>query len=158
MGNCGLYISDSSEYLVPNAVSKFNVVVIPDNTVLLSFKLTVGRIAITDGEATTNEAIAHFKTDNKEINPYLYCYLKKFNFQSLGSTSSIATAVNSKIVKAMPFKIPNNSDLNQFNGLALPAFEMIKSNLSENKRLSAVRDFLLPKLMSGELDVSDLNI
>lgn len=158
MGNCGLYISDSSEYLVPGAVSKFNVVVVPDNTVLLSFKLTVGRVAITDGETTTNEAIAHFKTDHKEINPYLYCYLKKFNYQSLGSTSSIATAINSKIVKAMPFAVPNNTDLERFNEFALPAFEMVKSNLSENRRLSSLRDSLLPKLMSGELDVSELDL
>ena len=158
MGNCGLYISDSSEYLVPEAVSKFNVVIVPDNTVLLSFKLTVGRVAITDGETTTNEAIAHFKTDHKDINPYLYCYLKRFNYQSLGSTSSIATAINSKIVKAMPFVIPNNTDLKRFNELALPAFEMVKSNLSENKRLSSLRDSLLPKLMSGELDVSELDL
>ena len=78
MGSCGLYISDSSEYLVPEAVSKFNVVVVPDNTVLLSFKLTVGRIAITDGTMTTNEAIAHFKTDKKEIQVIakLYCTKK----------------------------------------------------------------------------------
>ena len=46
-----------------------------------------------------NEAIAHFKTDNKNINEYLYCYLKRFNYQTMGSTSSIATAVNSKIIK-----------------------------------------------------------
>ena len=158
MGSCGLYISDSSEYLVPEAVSKFNVVIVPDNTVLLSFKLTVGRIAITDGIMTTNEAIAHFKTNKKEINPYLYCYLKRFNFQTLGSTSSIATAINSKIVKAMPFVIPSDTDLAQFNEVALPAFEMIKSNLRENRSLAATRDSLLPKLMSGELDVSDLSI
>ena len=158
MGNCGLYISDSSEYLVPEAISKFNVTVVPDNTVLLSFKLTVGRIAITDGSMTTNEAIAHFKTDKKEINPYLYCYLKRFNFQTLGSTSSIATAINSKIVKAMPFVIPSNDELAKFNKLALPSFEMIKSNLKENQSLSSIRDSLLPKLMSGEIDVSDLSI
>jgi len=158
MGSCGLYISDSSEYLVPEAVSKFNVVVVPDNTVLLSFKLTVGRIAITDGTMTTNEAIAHFKTDKKEINPYLYCYLKRFNFQTLGSTSSIATAINSKIVKAMPFVIPSDTDLAQFNEVALPAFEMIKSNLRENRSLVSTRDLLLPKLMSGEIDVSVLSI
>ena len=65
MGTCGLYISSSSEQLTREAVDRHNVKVVPDNTVLLSFKLTVGRIAITNGEMTTNEAIAHFKTDKK---------------------------------------------------------------------------------------------
>lgn len=158
MGNSGLYISDSSEYLTPDAVSKFNVAVIPDNTVLLSFKLTVGRITITEGEMTTNEAIAHFKTSNPAINPYLYCYLKDFNYQSLGSTSSIATAVNSKIIKAMPFVIPGETELKQFNEIALPAFSMIKANQAEIRNLAETRDSLLPRLMSGELDVSGIDL
>ena len=66
MGTCGLYISESSEQLTREAIDRHNVKIVPDNTVLLSFKLTVGRIAITDGEMTTNEAIAHFKTNKKE--------------------------------------------------------------------------------------------
>ena len=57
MGNSELYLTDSSEYLTPEAVKKFHVSVVPDDTVLLSFKLTVGRIGITDGAMTSNEAI-----------------------------------------------------------------------------------------------------
>jgi type I restriction enzyme S subunit len=158
MGNCVVFIFDSSEYLVHEAVKKFNIAVIPENTVLLSFKLTVGRVAITDGIMTTNEAIAHFKTQDTRINPYLYCYLKDYNYQSLGSTSSIATAVNSKIIKAMPFIIPNDTELQKFNDIALPAFETIKNNQLENKRLTELRDSILPKLMSGEIDVSEIRI
>ena len=158
MGTCGLYISSSSEQLTKEAVDCHNVKIVPDNTVLLSFKLTVGRIAITNGEMTTNEAIAHFKTDKKEINEYLYCYLKCFNYQTMGSTSSIATAVNSKIIKGMPFIVPTDDELMDFHSVAAPMFAKIKANQTESENLTAVRDTLLPKLMSGELDVSDIDL
>lgn len=158
MGTCGLYISESSEQLTREAVVRHNVKIVPDNTVLLSFKLTVGRIAITDGEMTTNEAIAHFKTDKKEINEYLYCYLKCFNYQTMGSTSSIATAVNSKIIKGMPFIVPTDEEITEFHSLAAPMFAKIKANQAEIRNLTSLRDTLLPKLMSGELDVSDIEI
>ncbi len=158
MGNCGLYISSSSEQLTKEALDRHNVKVVPDNTVLLSFKLTVGRIAITNGDMTTNEAIAHFKTNKKEINEYLYCYLKCFNYQTMGSTSSIATAVNSKIIKGMPFVVPTDNELKEFHDFAAPMFAKIKHNQIESDNLVALRDTLLPKLMSGELDVSNIEL
>ena len=158
MGTCGLYISNSSEQLTKEAVDRYNVKVVPDNTVLLSFKLTVGRIAITNGEMATNEAIAHFKTDKKEINEYLYCYLKCFNYQTMGSTSSIATAVNSKIIKGMPFVVPTDDELIEFHSITAPMFAKIKESQIENENLTVLRDTLLPKLMSGELDVSDIDL
>ena len=158
MGSCGLYIEDSSEYLTRDAVEKFNVKIVPDNTVILSFKLTVGRVAITDGCMTTNEAIAHFKTGKPEINEYLYCYLKSFNFQTMGSTSSIATAVNSKIIKGMPFVVPTDGELEKFHSIAAPLFAMIKSNQREIKHLGELRDALLPKLMSGKINVSGIQL
>ena len=157
MGNCGTYISRSSEQITQEAVDKFKIKVIPSNTVLLSFKLTVGRIAITHGKMTTNEAIAHFKTDKPFINEYLYCYLKDFNYQTMGSTSSIATAVNSKIIKAMPFVIPADDEISRFHSIAGPMFEQVLNKQLENDSLAEMRDALLPRLMSGELDVSNID-
>ena len=153
MGSCGLFISDSSEYLTTEAVAKYNVKVVPANTIILSFKLTVGRIAITDDEMCTNEAIAHFGTKNKVINEYLYLYLKNFNYQTMGSTSSIATAVNSKIIKAMPFILPDEKTINDFHLATNSLFEKIRENQHENSTLSTIRDTLLPKLMNGEIEV-----
>lgn len=158
MGNCGIYISDSSEYLTLEACNKFNVTIIPTDTVILSFKLTVGRVAITDDAMCSNEAIAHFKTDRKEINEYLYIYLKNFNYQTMGSTSSIAVAVNSKIIKAMPFVVPDNKTINQFHDLVGSFFYKIRKNQRENRNLASLRDILLPKLMNGEIDVESVTI
>lgn len=158
MGNCGIYINDSSEYLTRKAIDKFNIKIVPKNTILLSFKLTIGRIAITNDIMATNEAIAHFKTKNQNIIEYLYCYLKNFNFQELGSTSSIATAVNSKIIKSMPFTIPTNKELANFHNVTNGMFNKIRKNQEENQRLAELRDTLLPKLMNGEIDVDDVQV
>lgn len=158
MGNCGMFIEKSSEYLTRESVGKFNIKVVPPNTVLLSFKLTVGRVAIAATTLTTNEAIAHFMTDNTYITEYLYCYLKQFNYQSLGSTSSIAVAVNSKIIKDMPFIIPTDDEIANFHALVSPMFTEILKNQHENQHLAALRDTLLPKLMNGEIDISNINI
>ena len=107
---------------------------------------------------TTNEAIAHFKTDKPFINEYLYCYLKDFNYQTMGSTSSIATAVNSKIIKAMPFVVPTDDEISLFHSIASPMFDQILNNQLENDSLTGIKDTLLPKLTSGEIDVSTLDL
>lgn len=67
----GMFIFETSEKLTKEAVEKYNVRVIPKDTVILSFKLTVGRTAFTTEDMTTNEAIAHFNLNNKELNNYL---------------------------------------------------------------------------------------
>ncbi len=153
MGSCGAYISDSSEYLTTKAVDKFNIKVVPNNTVLLSFKLTVGRVAISDGVLTTNEAIAHFNTLNDYLTEYTYLALKAYNFANLGSTSSIATAVNSKIIKSMLWVMPNDNVLRDFHNIVAPIFTQIKNNIRENETLATLRDTLLPKLMNGEIKI-----
>lgn len=153
MGREGVFISNSSEYLTREAIKKFNVVVVPENTVLLSFKLTVGRISITDGEVTTNEAIAHFKTDNKTYTNYIYQYLKVYDYQSMGNTSSIANAVNSKIIKVMKIVLPSDYTLERFYDIVNPIMVKIKNKQKENRNLSEIRDSLLPRLVNGEVRV-----
>ena len=158
LGKSEVYVFETSEYLTEEAIYKFNVKLIPKDTVILSFKLTVGRLGITTEKMVTNEAIAHFKLNNDLITTeYLYLYLKNFNYESLGSTSSIAKAINSKIVKKIPILIPSKEKLNSVSILFNSIFEQIKINQGEISKLTKLRDILLPKLMSGEIDVSKIN-
>lgn len=62
------------------------------------------------------------------------------------------------IIKAMPFIVPANDELVEFHAFAAPMFAMIKANQKENVRLTELRDSLLSRLMSGELDVSDIQL
>jgi len=153
MGKSGLFIGDSSEYLTSEAVERFNIRRVPKGSILLSFKLTVGRVAVALCELTTNEAIAHFKYKEAIYREYLYCYLKSFDYNSLGSTSSIATAINSTIIKEMPFVMPDKCKLTKFHELTAPIFRKIETNILQMTTLQKLRDTLLPKLISGEIRV-----
>ena len=156
LGSDGRFLFDSSEYLTDKAIQKHNIVLVPEDTVLLSFKLTIGRVGIAGTQLTTNEAIARFIT-NSVNREYTYFLLKNFNYSKLGSTSSIATAVNSKIIKAMVVLMPSNECLLNFKKLVGPIIDGIKKNEEEILRLTELRDTLLPKLMSGELKINEID-
>ena len=152
MGNAGAFVFDTAEALTDDAVDKHNVKVIPAGTVLLSFKLTVGRVSIATTNMCTNEAIAHFRVDDT-LRSYTYFYLKSFEYDKLGNTSAISQAVNSKIIKAMPFIMPDKETLLLFSKVASPFLNEIYQKQAQNRFLVEARDRLLPKLMSGEIEV-----
>lgn len=140
------FILDSSEYLTKEAVKKHNVKIVPANSVLLSFKMTVGRVAIVTSKVTTNEAIAHFSCDT-ELLPYVYSYLKSFNYAYLGSTSSITTAINSKIIKEMPFLMPSRAEIVLFNQRVSPLFTELEKIARETALLERTTTMMLPRLL-----------
>lgn len=158
LGQPGTFIAEASEYLTSTAVERFRVRRIPDGTVVLSFKLTVGRVAITDGEMLSNEAIAHFLAREETfLSPaYLYCYLRQFDYERLGSTSSIATAVNSDSVRSIPVLVPPRAIHLAFDRATFPLFCRMKSTQRESRALVALRNALLPRLISGELRIQNV--
>lgn len=157
IGESGVYIQNTSEYLTQEAVDKFKIPLIQEKTVLLSFKMTIGRVGIATETMVSNEAIAQFIPKRKEITPeFLYFYLKTFKYQKLGSTSSIVASINSGMIKDMPISVPDTVSLNQFSNAVKSIFEKIKSNSKEIQSLTQLRDILLPKLMSGEVKLKEL--
>ena len=157
LGSNEIFIEDSKEYLTKEAISKFNIIVVPEDTILVSFKLTVGRVGISNCELTTNEAVARFYLPKSYFREYTYLSLKNYNYARLGSTSSIATAVNSKIIKNMKLLIPPVTIISEFSKRINPLFNAIRIYENEIRNLSKIRNTLLPKLMSGELKINDIN-
>ena len=76
--------------------------------------------------------------------------------QHTGSTGQ--TELPRDRVKAMELPLPDEDTLSKFNELVIPMTSTVISNQEENASLSQLRDALLPKLMSGELDVSDIDL
>lgn len=156
LGDCGVFVETTREGLTRESLSKFRVARIPECTVIVSFKLTVGRVAITSKPMYSNEAIAHL-TDrgNSPSAWYTYCWMKHYDYSRLGSTSSIATAVNSKTIREMDLLIPDNLIVAAFDQFAGPHFERIRLLQEENRTLIKTLACLLPGLMSGSVRIND---
>jgi type I restriction enzyme, S subunit len=154
MGTYGVYSTNTNEGLTSQAVREHRVPVVPENTVLMSFKLTVGKLCITDRELVTNEAIAHFKRrEDSPSSEFVYLWLGNFEMQSLDSTSSIGTATNSGAVRGIPFLVPDSALRRALDIEVGPIFELLKAITRETQTLTSVRDGLLPRLISGELEI-----
>lgn len=151
----GIYLINTAEKLTAAAVERFKIPIIPENTLLLSFKMTIGRLAITNEPMLSNEAIAHFIEipSSNLYTEFLYLYLKTYKWEQLGSTSSIVEAINSQMIKDMDVVVPEMDLLNRFKKIIVPYFDKIKANQLMIQSLSRMRDTLLPKLMSGQVRV-----
>lgn len=92
---------------------------------------------------------------------YLFSTLytdKFFAFMVAGSKGTKMPRGDKQQIMTYPVVLPTESELEEFNAIAFPVLEQLDSNKAENKQLSALRDALLPKLMSGELDVSAIDL
>ena len=153
MGGDSVFLFETSEYLTEEAVTTFNIPVIPSNTVVLSFKMTVGRVGITTEQMLSNEAIAHFKFNKSTpfTKEYLYMFLKTYKYDMLGTTSSIVTSINSAMIKDMMIPIPDYQIMASFKEQSQTIFEKIYNNQKQIESLSKQRNLLLSKLMSNEI-------
>lgn len=84
--------------------------------------------------------------------------LHEKEIEALHTGSTGQTELPRDRVKSMKILLPDSKTLSQFNQIAKTMTDQIIINQEENRNLSLLRDALLPKLMSGELDVSDMNI
>ena len=123
--------------------------------VVLSFKMTVGRVAITTEDMLSNEAIAQFKIkpETSFSKEYLFLFLKTYRYDSLGSTSSIVTAINSRMIKEIEIPLPDVVSMRKFGKVTEAIFEKIKLNQQQVQILENCRNILLPKLISGKIRV-----
>ena len=84
--------------------------------------------------------------------------LHEKEIESLHTGSTGQTELPRERIRTMKLLLPDNKTLDRFNTIIEPMIIAIVSNQNENQKLVALRDNLLPKLMSGTLDVSNINI
>ena len=102
-----------------------------------------------------------FTPSQPRYSAYLFSTLyadKFFAFMVAGSKGTKMPRGDKQQIMTYPVVLPSEEELAGFNIIASPLLEQIYSNRAENKRLSILRDTLLPKLMSGEINVSAIQL
>lgn len=126
---------------------------------------TLGRFALIDDSvlpANTNQAVAIIRANTEKVMPeYLYSFFLG-NWHNDYYTKRIQQAVQANLslgtIKSLPIPILSDDAMKEYLVTIIPIITMTKANELEISRLEALRDTLLPKLMSGEIDVSNLDL
>ena len=102
-------------------------------------------------------AAIHSKNNHQSFVLYTMFSLKK-QLDVFNGEGTVFGSINRNSLNEMPLLIPSSEKLDEFEALVAPMDAAIRNNYDEICRLEQLRDSLLPKLMSGELDVSDIDI
>ena len=157
--NKAKFISKGELDITPLGFKNSSAVIMPRGTVLFSSRAPIGYISIAKNEVTTNQGFKSVIPHPHIGTAFVYCFLKH-NLAKIESMASGSTfkEVSGGIMKSVPAIIPDAETLEHFSTVTQPLFEQQELLEMENQRLAQLRDALLPKLMSGEIDVSELEV
>ena len=131
------------------------------DTLISNIRPYFKKIVYCEDECGCSTDVLCFTPNQPQYSAYLFSTLyadKFFAFMVAGAKGTKMPRGDKQHIMTYPIVLPSEVALVEFNTIALPLIKQIYSNRAENKRLSLLRDTLLPKLMSGELDVSDIDL
>ena len=153
------FISRDANDISELGFSKSSATKMPAGTVLFSSRAPIGYIAIAQNEVTTNQGFKSVVPNENIGTAYVYFLLKNLlpTIEGMASGSTFKE-ISGTGMKSVPTIMPDMSTIQRFNIFCEPIFKEQEVLEAENHRLSILRDSLLPKLMSGELDISDIDL
>lgn len=136
-----------------------NKILYPED-IVLSMDATVGIVKIGLNGAYSSGMRKLVIKEDKINKPFLYCLVKSNRIQKIIETYATGTTIlhAGKSIKHMTFVLPEKEMMDKFNLIGDPILSIILKNIKEIEKLTQLRDILLPKLMSGEIDVSNIDI
>lgn len=157
--NKSKFISHGENDISELGFSKSSAAKMPAGTILFSSRAPIGYIAIAQNEVTTNQGFKSVIPNENISTAYLYFLLKNLlpTIEGMASGSTFKE-ISGTAMKSVPTVMPDADTIQLFSSFCEPVFKEQEIIEAENQRLSALRDSLLPKLMSGELDGSNIEL
>ena len=157
--NKSKFISHGENDITELGLKNSSAAIMPEGTVLFSSRAPIGYIAIAAGEVTTNQGFKSVVPKPEIGTPFVYFFLKNTLPVIEGMASgSTFKEVSGSTMKNVPAVIPDAETLAKFSDFCAPIFAQQRILEEQNQSLATLRDNLLPKLMSGEIDVSAVQL
>ena len=157
--NKSKFVSHGENDITELGLKNSSAAIMPEGTVLFSSRAPIGYIAIAAGEVTTNQGFKSVVPKPGIGTPFVYFFLKNTLPVIEGMASgSTFKEVSGSTMKNVPAVIPDAETLAKFSDFCAPIFAQQRILEEQNQSLATLRDNLLPKLMSGEIDVSDVQL
>lgn len=157
--NKSKFISHGENDITELGLKNSSAAIMPEGTVLFSSRAPIGYIAIAAGEVTTNQGFKSVVPKPEIGTPFVYFFLKNTLPVIEGMASgSTFKEVSGSTMKNVPAVIPDAETLAKFSNFCAPIFAQQRILEEQNQSLAALRDNLLPRLMSGEIDVSAVQL
>ena len=157
--NKSKFVSHGENDITELGLKNSSAVIMPEGTVLFSSRAPIGYIAIATDEVTTNQGFKSVVPKQEIGTPFVYFFLKNTLSVIEGMASgSTFKEVSGSTMKKVPAVIPDAETLAKFSNFCAPIFAQQRILEEQNQSLAILRDNLLPKLMSGEIDVSDVQL
>ena len=157
--NKSKFISHGENDITELGLKNSSAAIMPEGTVLFSSRAPIGYIAIAAGEVTTNQGFKSVVPKPEIGTPFVYFFLKNTLPVIEGMASgSTFKEVSGSTMKNVPAVIPDAEILAKFSDFCAPIFAQQRTLEEQNQSLAKLRDSLLPKLMSGEIDVSAVHL
>ena len=157
--NKSKFVSHGENDITELGLKNSSAAIMPEGTVLFSSRAPIGYIAIAAGEVTTNQGFKSVVPKPEIGTPFVYFFLKNtlpvIEGMASGSTFKEVSGSTMKNVSAV---IPDAETLAKFSDFCAPIFAQQRILEEQNQSLATLRDNLLPKLMSGEIDVSAVQL
>ena len=153
-----VFVLDSFEKLSEKGSNSQANKILPRGSICVSCIATVGKVIITHQPSQTNQQINSIVPDLPIYTYFLYFLMgeKERLFHDLASGGSATLNMNTSTFSNVDILMPNSKIIEAYDGVVSRIFDEILHNLKLSFLLSDMRDTLLPKLLSGEMDVSDL--
>ena len=157
--NKSKFVSHGENDITELGLKNSSAAIMPEGTVLFSSRAPIGYIAIAAGEVTTNQGFKSVVPKPEIGTPFVYFFLKNTLPVIEGMASgSTFKEVSGSTMKNVPAVIPDAETLAKFSDFCAPIFAQQRILEEQNQSLATLRDNLLPKLMSGEIDVSTVQL